>query len=43
MEFKVVRYHLYNGEKIQFTAEEETARDSVEKAWADKKVERKLD
>ena len=39
----MVRYHLYNGEKIQFTAEEETARDAVEKAWADKKVERKLE
>ena len=39
----MVRYHLYNGEKIQFTAEEETARDAVEKAWADKAAERKLD
>jgi len=39
----VVRYHYYNGEKIQFTAEEETARDAVEKAWADKAAERKLD
>ncbi len=38
----MVRYHLYNGEKIQFTAEEETARDAVEKAWEDKKAERKL-
>ena len=39
----MVRYHYYNGEKIQFTAEEETARDAVEKAWADKAAERKLD
>ena len=39
----MVRYHYYNGEKIQFTAEEETARDAVEKAWADKAAERKLE
>tara|TARA_R100000426_G_scaffold10003_1_gene10845 strand:- start:21 stop:344 length:324 start_codon:yes stop_codon:yes gene_type:complete len=36
------RYHLINGERIQFTAEEETARDAEEKAWADKSAERKL-
>ena len=29
------RYHNINGEIIQFTAEEETARDAEEKAWAD--------
>ena len=29
------RYHNINGEKVQFTAEEETARDAEEKAWAD--------
>ena len=29
------RYHNINGVKVQFTAEEETARDAVEKAWAD--------
>ena len=29
------RYHLINGKKVQFTAEEETARDAEEKAWAD--------
>ena len=29
------RYHNINGERVQFTAEEETARDAEEKAWAD--------
>ena len=29
------RYHNINGEVVQFTAEEETARDAEEKAWAD--------
>jgi len=29
------RYHNINGENVQFTAEEETARDAEEKAWAD--------
>ena len=29
------RYKLVNGEKIQFTAAEETARDAEEAAWAD--------
>ena len=28
------RYHNINGNKIQFTAEEETARDNEEAAWA---------
>ena len=36
------RYHLINGKKVQFTAEEETARDAEEKAWADGSKERKL-
>ena len=36
------RYNLVNGERIQFTAEEETARDAVEQAYADKAAERKL-
>ena len=36
------RHHLINGKKVQFTAEEETARDAEEKAYADKSVERKL-
>ena len=34
------RYKLVNGERIQFTAEEETARDAEEKAWADGAVGR---
>ena len=29
------RYHNINGNKVQFTAEEETARDAEEQAWAD--------
>ena len=29
------RYHKINGQKVQFTAEEETASDAEEKAWAD--------
>ena len=29
------RFKMVNGERIQFTAEEETARDAEEKAWAD--------
>ena len=29
------RYHIIIGNKVQFTAEEETARDAEEKAWAD--------
>ena len=28
------RYHNINGVKVQFTAEEETARDAEEKAWS---------
>ena len=31
----MTRYHLINGERVAFTAEEETARDAEEKAWAD--------
>ena len=34
------RYHNINGSKVQFTAEEETARDAEEKAWADGAVAR---
>jgi len=34
------RYHNINGNKVQFTAEEETARDAEEKAWADGAVAR---
>lgn len=29
------RYKMVNGERIQFTAEEEAARDAEEQAWAD--------
>ena len=29
------RYHNINGNRAQFTAEEEAARDAEEKAWAD--------
>ena len=29
------RYHNINGNKVQFTAAEETARDAEEQAWAD--------
>ena len=29
------RYHNINGNKVQFTADEETARDAEEKAWED--------
>ena len=34
------RYKLVNGERIQFTAAEETARDAEEQAWADGAVAR---
>ena len=36
------RYHNINGEKVQFTAEEETARDNEETAWANGEVNREL-
>ena len=29
------RFHNINGERVQFTADEETARDAEEQAWAD--------
>jgi len=31
----MTRYHNINGTTVQFTAEEETARDTEEQAWAD--------
>ena len=34
------RYKLVNGERIKFTAAEETARDKEEKAWSDGAVAR---
>ena len=36
------RYHNINGVKVQFTAEEETARDNEETAWANGEVNREL-
>ena len=33
------RYHNINGNRVQFTAEEETARDAEEAAWASKQTE----
>tara|TARA_R100001463_G_scaffold69432_1_gene122901 strand:- start:1166 stop:1486 length:321 start_codon:yes stop_codon:yes gene_type:complete len=36
------RYKLVNGERIQLTAEEETARNVEEKAWNDASATRKL-
>ncbi len=37
------RYKIENGIKIQFTAEEETARDAEEKAWDDGQLNRDLE
>ena len=37
------RYHNINGNKVQFTAEEETARDAEEQAWADAAPARALE
>ena len=34
------RFHNINGNRVQFTAEEETARDAEEQAWADGAVAR---
>ena len=36
------RYHNINGVRVQFTAEEETARDVEEQAWADGQLDRDL-
>ena len=36
------RHKMIDGVKVQFTAEEETARDAEEKAWADASNTRKL-
>ena len=36
------RYHNINGNKVQFTAEEETARDVEEQAWTDGALNRAL-
>ena len=37
------RFHNINGNKVQFTAEEETARDNEETAWANAAPARALD
>jgi len=37
------RYHNINGNKVQFTAEEETARDNEETAWANAAPARALE
>ena len=39
----MTRHHLINGNKVQFTAEEETARDNEETAWANAAPARALD
>ena len=36
------RYNILNGEKVQFTAEEEKEFDAIEKAWADGATDRNL-
>ena len=36
------RFHNIDGVRVQFTAEEETARDAEEKAWADGALDRAL-
>ena len=38
----MARFRIVNGEKVFFTAEEETARDAEEKAWADGALDRSL-
>ena len=36
------RYHNINGNRVQFTAEEETARDIEEQAWSDGAFDRAI-
>lgn len=38
----MTRYRNVNGVRIAFTAEEETARDAEEKAWADGQADRNM-
>jgi len=38
----MARHKMVNGVKIEYTAQEETARDAVEKAWADGALDRAL-
>ena len=39
----MTRFHKIGGNRVQFTAEEETARDAEEQAWADGALARALD
>ena len=39
----MVRFHKVNGVRVQFTTDEETARDAEEKAWADAAPARALE
>ena len=39
----MTRYHSINGKLVAFTAEEETARDAEEAAWASGQAERDLE
>lgn len=38
----MTRYKMINGERIAYTAEEETAKDAKEKAWSDGQTDRDL-
>jgi len=38
----MTRYRNVNGKRVQFTAEEETARDAEEKAWTDAAPARRM-
>ena len=38
----MARFHNINGTRVQFTAEEETARDAEEKAWTDAAPARRM-
>tara|TARA_R110002020_G_scaffold341731_1_gene556289 strand:+ start:797 stop:1090 length:294 start_codon:yes stop_codon:yes gene_type:complete len=38
----MVRFHKVNGVRVQFTTDEETARDAEEKAWSDGALNRAL-
>ena len=39
----MARFKMVNGERIQFTAEEEAARDAEEKAWSDAAPARRME
>ncbi len=39
----MTRYKYVNGERLSFTAEEETIRDAEEKAWDDDAPNRRMD